>query len=180
MEWTCGHCGNNVAGSQGYQAGSPIGTYRVLPCPGCSKASFWDGDRMHPGPPYGAEIPGLPDDIKALYAEARSCIQASATTAAILICRKILMHIANEKHAPDGTFQEAVQYLASKHYIPTGGERWVDHIRTKGNEANHEIVIASDDDARKLVLFTEMLLMNVYKYPNMVPDGEAAEDSAEE
>jgi Domain of unknown function (DUF4145) len=80
-------------------------------------------------------------------------------TSAVLTCRKLLMHIAVEKGAPTGqSFLEYVEYLAEKHYVPPDGKGWVDHIRTKGNEANHVIKIMSSDDAKDLIEFSEMLL----------------------
>jgi hypothetical protein len=45
----------------------------------------------------------------------------------------------------------------------------VDYIRTKGNEANHEITIMSDEDAKDLITFSEMLLKFVYEFPAKVP-----------
>jgi hypothetical protein len=76
------------------------------------------------------------------------------------------MHIAVEKGAPAGkSFVEYVDDLAANHYIPPGGEGWVDHIRKKGNEANHEIKIMSPDDAHDLIQFSEMLLKFIYEFP---------------
>jgi hypothetical protein len=63
-------------------------------------------------------------------------------TSAVLTCRKLLMHIAVEKGAPTNqSFLQYVEYLEQNHYVPPGGKGWVDYIRTKGNEANHEIKI---------------------------------------
>jgi hypothetical protein len=45
----------------------------------------------------------------------------------------------------------------------------VDHIRTKGNEATHEIVLMTKADAEELIAFTEMLLKFVYEFPAKVP-----------
>jgi hypothetical protein len=80
------------------------------------------------------------------------------------------MHIAVEKKAEPGkSFLEYVEYLADKGYVPPDGKGWVDHIRTKGNEANHEIKIMSEADARDLIAFSEMLLKFVYEFPAKVP-----------
>ena len=94
---------------------------------------------------------------------------ANAYPATVLACRKLLMHIAVSKGAPEGlTFVEYVQYLADKHYVPPGAEAWVDHIREKGNEANHDIVILSKADAEDLVIFCEMLLRVIFQFPAKV------------
>jgi hypothetical protein len=90
-------------------------------------------------------------------------------TSAVLTCRKLLMHIAVEKGAPIGkSFLDYVEYLADKHYVPPDGMGWVDQIRKKGNEANHEIKIMSRDDAEELIEFSEMLLKIVYEFPAKV------------
>jgi hypothetical protein len=41
-------------------------------------------------------------NVAALYDEARGAIGAKAYTAAVMCCRKLLMHIAVEKKAPEG------------------------------------------------------------------------------
>ena len=63
---------------------------------------------------------------------------------------------------------EYVEYLSQKGYIPSDGKGWVDYIRTKGNEANHEIKIMSSADAADLITFSEMLLKLVYEFPAKV------------
>jgi hypothetical protein len=90
----------------------------------------------------------------------------NSLTSVVLTCRKLLMHIAVEKGAPTGkSFLEYVEYLADKGFVPPDGKGWVDHIRKKGNEANHEIKIMSSDDASDLIAFSEMLLKFVYEFP---------------
>lgn len=87
-------------------------------------------------------------------------------TAAVLCCRKLLMHIAVSTGAKAGLpFIEYVEFFAAHNYIPPGASDWVDHIRRKGNEANHEIVIMSAEDAKDLLNFSEMLLKMIYEFP---------------
>jgi len=79
------------------------------------------------------------------------------------------MNIAVDKDASTGkSFMEYVDYLATHHYVPPGGEEWVGHIRDKGNEATHEIRLMSKEDAETLIEFTEMLLKFVYEFPAKV------------
>jgi len=48
------------------------------------------------------------------------------------------MSIAVAQGAKEGqSFLSYVEYLANAGYVPPNGRHWVDHIRTKGNEANH-------------------------------------------
>jgi hypothetical protein len=115
-------------------------------------------------------VENLPEGIAGLYEEARRCTSARAYTAAVLACRKILMHIAVERGAATGEkFIAYVDYLAKQGYVPPDGRIWVDHIRTKSNEANHEIVAMTDTDAADLVTFVEMLLRFIYEFPARVP-----------
>jgi hypothetical protein len=76
------------------------------------------------------------------------------------------MHVAVAKGAPAGkNFVTYVEYLSDQNYVPPGAKTWVDHIRTKGNEANHEINIMKAEDASELLEFCGMLLKLVYEYP---------------
>ena len=105
-----------------------------------------------------------------LYDEARNCTSASCYTAAVLICRKLLMNIAVSQGAKPGeTFISYVNYLAEDGYVPPNGKGWVDHIRKKGNEATHEIALMSQADAQELISFSEMLLKFIYEFPSRVP-----------
>jgi hypothetical protein len=80
------------------------------------------------------------------------------------------MHIGVDSGAATGlNFLEYVEYLAAKGYVPPNGKTWVDHIRRKGNEANHEIVLMQKEDAEQLIDFVEMLLKFIYEFPNRVP-----------
>lgn len=79
------------------------------------------------------------------------------------------MHIAVAKGAEEGkNFVSYVEYLASKHYVPPDARPWVDHIRAKGNEANHQINIMPKEEAEELVSFLEMLLKVIYEFPAAV------------
>ncbi len=80
------------------------------------------------------------------------------------------MSIAVAQGAKEGeSFLAYVDDLAARGYVPPNGKAWVDHIRTKGNEANHEIKLMAQTDAEDLILFSEMLLKFIYEFPNRVP-----------
>jgi hypothetical protein len=104
-----------------------------------------------------------------MYEEARNCTSANAYTAAVLVCRKILLHLAVAEGAePNMSFKEYVNYLEANNYLPPRGKVWVDHVRDKGNEANHEIVEMKKEDAELLITFVEMLLKFIYEFPAKV------------
>jgi hypothetical protein len=119
---------------------------------------------------FGNSVRDIPEKtVEQLYEEARKTTGSGAYTAAVLCCRKLLMHIAVSKGAsPGDTFINYVQYLADKNFIPPDAKDWVNHIRKKGNEANHEITIMSKDDAEELISFCEMLLKVIFEFPAAV------------
>ena len=67
------------------------------------------------------------------------------------------------------TFKQYVEYLDSEHVVPRSAKGWVDFIRSKGNEATHEIVMAEKDEAEAMATFIEQILFSVYEFPAMLP-----------
>ena len=170
-KYVCGYCGLSVASDKGWYTESAPQSFICI-CPNCTGPTFLSPKEQIPGVAPGEDVSHLPDIIAALYREARRCIAAGATTASVLASRKLLMHIAVAQGAKEGgTFMSYVEYLAANGYVPPNGKGWVDHIRKKGNEANHEIVLMSVEDASELIAFSEMLLKFIYEFPNRVPKG---------
>jgi len=76
------------------------------------------------------------------------------------------MNIAVAKGAKENlNFVKYVQFLADNNFVPPDGKEWVEHIKNKGNEANHKIEIVSKEDSEELLYFTEMLLTFIYAVP---------------
>lgn len=166
--YTCGYCGLYVASDKGYATEKRYLSIHI--CSNCSQPSFFDGSYQVPQAAYGEEVGNLPDDVASLYREARICTALSSHTAAVLTCRKILMNVAVDKGAPQGkSFIEYVDYLDSEGYVPPDGRGWVDHIRKKSNEANHEILLMERNDAEELLTFLAMLLKLMYEFPGKIP-----------
>ncbi len=167
--YVCGYCNNRVGPSLGFYS-SNVPLAKIYLCSYCGNPTYFDyQSKQYPGAPFGNAVASVPADVDALYAEARSCMTVNSFTSAVLTCRKLLMHIAVEKGAPTGkSFLEYVEYLAQKNYVPPDGKGWVDYIRTKGNEANHEIKVMSAVDADDLITFLEMLLKFIYEFPAKV------------
>ncbi|MCX6764706.1 MAG: DUF4145 domain-containing protein [Candidatus Nealsonbacteria bacterium] len=172
--FTCGHCGNPLASNVGYyrgqyEDGSGGMIEHIYICHHCHKPTYFGSGKQIPGIRPGSDVNGIDDaGVASLYNEARDCFSKNAFTATVLSCRKLLMHIAVAKgDAPGKNFIDYVEYLSSKGYVPPDAKTWVDHIRTKGNEANHEIVIMSEEEAKDLIAFCEMLLKLVYEFPSV-------------
>ena len=168
-KFVCGFCGNLVASAQGFFTNSSPQAFLFI-CPNCGSPSFFGPKGQLPGVAPGNDVGHLPSAIEALYREARQCVAVGSHTSAVLASRKLLMHVAVAQGAKEGeTFLTYVNYLADKGFVPPNGRGWVDHIRSKGNEANHEIRLMSQPDAEELISFLEMLLKFIYEFPNRVP-----------
>jgi len=170
--YQCSYCGQHVAASEGYWA---IGEHHSLLstiaiCPHCTNPTYFQRHTNQvPRPPFGESVQHISDPkIEALYEEARRCTAYGAYTSAVMLCRKLLMNVAVQQGAPSNqTFQAYVAHLDQKGYVPPNGKKWVDEIRQKGNEANHEIHLMTDKDAQRIIRFSEMLLRFIYEMPNV-------------
>jgi len=174
-QFTCGFCSHLVASAKGFgilQQGYPGAPLRgIYICTNCGGPNFFTLDgSQYPSAPIGRPVDSVPDPLNTLYEEARRCTTTSCSTAAVLLCRKMLMNIAVANGAKEGLkFIEYVEFLSTRGYVPPNGKHWVDHIRKRGNEATHEIALMAESDARDLLTFIEMLLRFIYEFPSMVP-----------
>lgn len=173
MAFDCGHCDARPAGERGWEASrlstSPFKFARVLLCPNCNLPTivveYVGGARMQwPQPRTGRDVEHLPPDVERAYQQARDCIGVGAHDAAALILRNLIAHVAVECEAPPGRrYAEYVTWLRDNHYMPPGGDRWVDVLRQLGNETAHELIEVTDDQARLALGFAEQLIRHVYE-----------------
>lgn len=173
VDYQCGYCGREVSASAGLAAPNPArGIPGAVPqlwiciCPRCSNPTYLKGGLQVPGPSFGEDVSGLPDDVGRLYQEARSSASENNFTAATLVSRKVLMNVAVAKGAAENqSFQQYVDYLVEGGVITSDMRPWVDEIRKLGNEATHEIKSITREQAEDLITFLGMLLKIVYEYP---------------
>jgi len=174
--YTCGYCGNKVAPHQGYpacQRGNSQPQQFIYICPNCDNPTYFDQTgKQTPSIRIGNDVQGITDiGVSTLYNQARDCTCMGAYTAATLICRKILMNLAVQYgDTPGKSFIEYIEYLDSKGYVPPNGKNWVDQIRTKGNEAIHEIRLIEKNESSQVLRFTEMLLKFIYEFPSLLEE----------
>jgi hypothetical protein len=92
-----------------------------------------------------------------------------AYSAAVMVARKLLFHIAvQEGAAPERlSFAQAVTYLEQHNVIPRNARPWVDRIRHLGNDANHELPLMTREDAEAVVTLTSSLLRILYELHNV-------------
>ena len=181
--YKCKFCDREIATRHGYQKQNS--NCCVYICSHCGKPTFFEGNKQIPSPQLGNSVSNVPENIYKLYNEIRDCTAVNAFTSAVLSCRKLLMNIAVEQDANEGQkFIEYVNYLAKKGFVPPNGIEWVDHIRKKGNEANHEIVFMTSEDAMDLINFIEMLLKFIYEFPGRLkkeePENQPSNNSIEQ
>ncbi len=168
-QYTCGYCGLSLASEKGWDNSVKYEQIRI--CHNCNKPTYFfddaTGRHQTPGIIFGDDVEHINDEkVKHLYQEARKCTSNNSFTAAVLCCRKLLMHIAVAKGAKENLkFIEYVDYLADNKHITEDAKDWVDHIRQKGNEATHEVVIMNQEDAEDLICFSGMLLRLIYEFP---------------
>lgn len=166
--YTCGHCGRNASGyvlAYARWEGSNVIKARWLQCPTCREGSVETSDgSIIPGSSYGPTLEGLPGEVEAAYAEARRCLSVNADTAAELVCRKVLMHIAVDKGADEGkTFASYIDYHEQHGYVTPPMKPWVKLIKDNGNETTHRIKSPDRKRAEGTLQFTAQLLRTVYE-----------------
>ena len=180
LSYRCGYCNDNISSDRGYKLGDHgdgSGALRggLFICPNCSGPTFFNiNGQRYPSVSFGNAVQHVPEELDALYNEARRCSSQSCFTASVLLCRKALMNIAVSQGAKENLrFIEYVNYLSENGYTPPNGKHWVDHIRKKGNEATHEIALMEESDAKDLICFVEMLLKFIYEFPASIPQPES-------
>ncbi len=173
-KYACGYCGTPLASDMGWKGTTPGGAevYSIYICHQCHRPTFFDDYMNHQTPEvvFGNPVKDIPDSgVLRLYEEARRTTCVGAFTATVLCCRKLLMHIAVTKGAKaGGSFIDYVQFFADHNFIPPDAREWVDHIRKKSNEANHEIVLMNKEEAEEILSLIEMLLKVIFEFPAMV------------
>ncbi|SFA61484.1 protein of unknown function [Rhodococcoides kroppenstedtii] len=115
---------------------------------------------------------GLDADTESTWNEVRSCLSARAFTASVMMCRKLLMHMAVEEGLPAKnekdfapTFVQCIDHLQAEGVITKRNRKWVDRIKDIGNEANHDLASIDKDQATTVATFTRQLLHEVYELP---------------
>jgi hypothetical protein len=170
-QYTCGYCDRLVASAAGYFTGGPPARI-ARDCPNCHGLTvFGENGATMPAPLPGQNVENLPEMVGKIYGEARAALAAGAPTAAALLFRTLLMHVACHLDAPPGkAFVDYVDFLEAGHHVPSSGKTWLDHVRKQGNVATHQLVPISDADARELLTFIDMLLRLVFDFPARVPN----------
>lgn len=142
--------------------------YYVLQCPSCGRPLVYDISEQKTFPFAKAMNPvkHLPEKVERVYNEVRSAIGAGCYTAAVILARTAINHIAVDKGAEENrSFQYYVNYLVNSHFVPPNAHGWVDRIRQIANESVHDLEVWERDDAEIIGKFLMYLLIFVYELP---------------
>lgn len=117
------------------------------------------------------------------WTEVRACLSVGAFTAATMMCRKLLFHIAVAHGLPEKldngrapNFYAALNHLEEEGVFTKRMRPWVDRVKDVGNEVNHELVVVTKDEAMDVAEFTRQLIHLAYELPAMI--GTEADDEA--
>lgn len=164
ISWICGWCGDRVAA----KPTSEGGLSKTYLCPRCARYTVVaEDDRVAPPEREFASVLHMPADVATAWGEACLSFGASAFTAAEIMCRKILMHIAvDQAGSKKGkTFKEYIEELDSAGFIQVNLKNRVTEIKDRGNIANHELPASTKDEAKKTMAVTRHLLLGIYELP---------------
>lgn len=167
----CWNCNNKIASEKGYatidtnHGGNKHYSFIYI-CPHCNAPIITDDDNKIVFLPLpGKEINKLPENILVVYFEIRKCMQSGCFNGAIMLMRKLIMHIAVEEGAKEGkSFIEYIDYLFENGIIPKKSKNKSDSIRTLGNSTNHEIENRTQEEAENCFEFIELLLKVNYEF----------------
>jgi Domain of unknown function (DUF4145) len=184
--WTtaaCGNCGadqmivvgitNSAVPNDGYMKPH----VQWLRCIRCFHGVVVNGEQISPAVMPLDNPDGVPKDDLAAWQEVRGCLSVGAHTAAVMMCRKLLFHVAvahglSEKNEKDKapTFAEALNHLESEGVFTKSMRPWVARIKDVGNEANHELSGVTQAQALDIAKFTQYLMKLAYELPAMMND----------
>lgn len=165
----CWNCNNKVASEKYYYSYDSINhLYKshIFICPHCNAPIILDDEQKNILLPLpGKEINKLSENINIVYSEIRKCMQGGCFNGAIMLMRKLIMHIAVEEGADEGKkFIEYIDFLCDNHIVPPKSKNKADSIRSLGNATNHEIENRTQEEAQNCFEFIELLLKVNYEF----------------
>jgi hypothetical protein len=173
--WFTAHCDSCDSGQMGIVAQTSNRLTYWLRCPICKNAYVWNDNKLSPSVKPLSIPQGIPALELSVWKEIRECLSVGASTAAVMLCRKLLLHIAvthgldpktDKDQSP--TYFAAVEHLQAIGLITPNMRRWVDRIKDVGNEANHELVPISFEVAMDVSIFTEQLLRLIFEMDELM------------
>lgn len=163
----CWNCNKEVASENVYFSYSrPRNRSHIYICHFCNAPTIIDDEsKLVLLPLPGKEIKKLPGNLEIIYSEIRKCMQSRCFNGAIMLMRKLIMHIAVEEGGEEGkSFAEYVDFLCDNNIVPKKSKNKADSVRTLGNSTNHEIENRTQEEAQNCFEFIELLLKVNYEF----------------
>ena len=177
----CGWCGNQTVSSIDWTSDIVKGDesfchMAISICAHCTQPTIFTVTRQYgseisqistiPAPNMEKKIAGMPNEIKQAYAEACNCLSQNAPTAAVMMCRKLLVYVAVQEGAEKdwNGYEQYVDFLKSEGHVPPKSHKMADFVRKIGNSANHELKPIDTEEAETLLNFMGMLLTFIYAF----------------
>lgn len=180
--FVCGWCRQSVSSQLGlfkhetdWVAGplNPFGAPQsysrdIRICVDCGGATTFVEKEQYPPPLLGERF-DLKDkspeveQITALYNEACVALSQGGPSCAVLMFRKLLMHIAVEQGAEKGlNFVQYAKHLKDEGVVGKPQYDLLTRIKDAGNEENHEVRRATVKEAADLLNLVSLLIRSVY------------------
>ena len=172
IKTTCPFCNKEIAAIVHYEItqGEFADTktlFWIAECPVCMQPIICDIESnctYPPGLPFDS-VKNLPEDVQKIYTECRTACGSGCYTAAVILARTLLNHVAVDKGAEENkSFQFYVNYLIDN-YMPKNAKGWVDAIRALANDSTHRLEILEQQDAEQVIKFVMYLLKYIYELP---------------
>lgn len=163
--WNVTDCPNCGPAQVMVLAFDPYARQAWMRCGSCKAALVRNGAITSPAPKPLGVPKGLPEDEAAVWNEVRASLGVGAYTGAVMLCRKILFHVAVANGLPEKNdngrapgFKECTDFLVTEGVVTKRMLPWVERIKDVGNEVNHELDPITKDQAMDVAQFTEQLL----------------------
>ena len=165
----CWNCGKEIASEKAYLSYNlSRNSYpsSIYICPFCNAPLIIDDEKKQVLLPLpGKEISKIPINLEVIYSEIRKCMQSGCFNGAIMLMRKLIMHIAIEEGDKDGkNFEQYIDFLCSNGIVPKKSKKKADSVRKLGNSANHKIEHRTQEEAQNCFEFIELLLKVNYEF----------------
>jgi len=154
-----------------------FGRYVFLECPSCGSPTvahqralaadhrneiIWEiARRIYPR--KRSANPKIPESIRRSFEEALTCLNAKASLACVVMCRKTIESLARHHYSKIRNLVSALDQLHADKVIDERLHEWANALRETGNLAAHDPeAVVSIEDARDLVDFTEAILQYTF------------------
>lgn len=166
--FVCWNCSEKIASEKAYVTSDGRGSHFsfIYICPNCNAPIIKCDEKKDVLLPLpGKDIDKLPENIEIIYFEIRKCMQSGCFNGAIMLMRKLIMHIAVEEGEEEGkNFVEYVDFLYDNGVVPKKSKNKSDSVRTLGNSANHSVENRTLEEAKNCFEFIELLLKVNYEF----------------